>query len=210
MRLLWIGLLVGGCVDREVERVDEPEPEVPPTGVPFYNPSGVYEEDPQCRDLLGPAADTLTNRANGHPYASFALNQNGAVWTVSINGVVTPPGGGSPDGKTLAGTANGVRVKFVGGATNVGGFASYRLQYQSGTSWLEFCPPNERATALKGRWTSSAFRVEAEEITFGCKGSAMRKCYDFGYAPDDGAQATNDYDDASVRWRAHQACTRMA
>jgi ADYC domain len=213
MRLLSIGLLVSGCVE-QVEPAFEPagDPAVPVVGTPY---AGNDDEDLQCRDLLGADADKLTNRANGEAYASFPLAQTGGSYTIGLDGRITPPTGASLTGRILVGTATGagnVKVKFVSEAIPDLQFGvNYKLQYQTASGgWVDYCAPNETATALKGRWKNTAFRIPAEEITFGCSDSAMKKCYGFGYAPDDGVVATPDYDPASVRWRAHQACTRMA
>lgn len=218
MRILWLWLLLGGCVE-QVEGVAPPDPQQPVEASLYYYPDNVYEEDPQCRDLLGPVADTLTDRNAGDGYASFPLSQpnNGGLWRIGADGRIAPPAGNTVDGKTLDGLASltkPVKVKFVGEAQYDPDFGwTYLVQYPTSTAsggWTDYCPMGERATALKGRWNSTAFRTAQEEITFGCVGSAMAKCYLFGYWPDDGDPATLDYDPMSVRWRAHQACTRMA
>jgi ADYC domain len=216
MRALLFGLLIAGCAD-QVDTVDTVvEPEDPDERPVEGAVPQIHEEDIQCRDLLGADADKLTDRAKGEAYASFPLVQTvGSSYQIGVDGRITPPAGTTLNGRILVGTATGggnVKVKFVGEAIADPPFGvSYKLQYQTASGgWLDYCAPNETATALKGLWKTTAFRIPADEITFGCSDSAMRKCYGFGYAPDDGVVATNDYDKDSVRWRAHQACTRMA
>jgi hypothetical protein len=205
MRLLWIGLLASGCVEQQVERADTPEPS---STSPYWGPSNVYDEEGQCHDLLGPVADTLTDREGGQTYVSFPLETTGG------EAVATYPTGlaiasGSLQGKELKTGTNNVSVRFLGVGSD-GTRDTYTLQYRTATdpTWRLYCPPGEQATALRGEWKASAFRVAADRVTFGCTNSAMRKCITWNYVPPHKIDPNNPA--TTIAWRAHQACTRMA
>lgn len=200
--ILLLGLLACTTDPEPAPRPDEPKAD----GVPYWGPSGIYDEETQCKHLLGRDADTLTDRASGQGYISFPLE------TIDGQAVSISPAGLSIANGTLAGKelkkgTNNVSLLIDTIGSNSFG-ATYTLKYKGSTDldWKDYCEPGEVATALRGEWNSTAFRVSAPRVTFGCSDAAMAKCYGFGYVP--AQQITNLA--SQTAWRAHQACTRMA
>jgi len=146
---------------------------------------------------------------NGTAVTGVSVGANGLT-LVKSSGTVS--GAGAVGARLTGQLSNGgtLQLKIQAASLLPGNVWGYRVEATSnGTTWANICPVDTLAIAIAGRWDyrsnvagAGGWISDATSLTFACRGFAIAKCVEWGYAPWKTV--------AGVLLRDHhQACVRL-
>ncbi len=213
-RTLYPILFLAACSAEDPTSAPAPSSDEPGPTTPIAAP----DNEEQGRYLLSSIADGEMTNGDYFWVGTTGITTTSSVTTsetVSVEVI---------DGKLAATHANGDdftddefdEMQLVGGTYPVKidevfvtdtGAVSYKLLYDKGQGWTDYCDAELSSEALPmlGRWTPTRDHyVGSNALTFACRrGGVAAKCIDWGYPPGNGGRG-------DPAWRLHQICTQHA